>query len=58
MLQCLKFLAQSICRALGGRLGEELLHSARVGVARRGGVGQWRWRAGVAGRRAAGAGPM
>ena len=51
MLQCLKYLAEAICRALRGRRGEELLHNARVGIARRGGVGQRRWRACVAAHR-------
>ena len=33
MLQCLKYLAEAICRALGGRGGEALLHQAASGFA-------------------------
>ena len=35
MLQCLKYLAEAICRALGGRGGEELLHQSAPGPASR-----------------------
>jgi len=45
MLQCLKYLAEAICRALGGQRGDELLHSAWVCVAGRRGAGQRSWRA-------------
>ena len=54
MLQCLKYLAEAICRALRGRRGEELLHSAGVADAGRRRAGQRRWRARAGGMRQCG----
>jgi len=54
MLQCLKYLAEAICRALRGRRGEELLKSAGVADAGRRRAGQRRWRARAGGMRQCG----
>jgi len=51
MLRSLKYLADAFCRALGGQRGEDLQHSAVIGIVGRGGEGQRCWRARQGGMR-------